>query len=227
MATDVTLKAGLRDGRGKGSARKLRADGRVPAVVYGGGEDSMALELGAHEAEKLFRSISVDNTIVHLAIEGVGEPVQTLVREIQTHPVRPGIVHVDFLRIQKGVAVELDVPIHLSGTPQGVRDEGGVLEQTLHQLPIRCIPSAIPEEFLIDVSGLEIGDSLQVADLALPEGVEALLEDVRVICSVQVPSTLASQTDDEAEDEDADEEPEVIGREGEEDEGGDESESRD
>jgi large subunit ribosomal protein L25 len=217
MSTDVTLKAGLRDGRGKGAARKLRAAGQLPAVVYGGEDEPLALALSTHDTELLFRSISVENTIVHLEIDGVRAPVQTLVREIQTHPYRPQIVHVDFLRIQKGVAVELDVPVHISGTPKGVRDDGGVLEQTLHSLPIRCIPSAIPEEILVDVSALEIGDNLLVSDLTLPEGVEAMVDGERVICSVQSPTVLA--VTEEVEDEDGDEEPEVIGQDSEEDEG--------
>ena len=217
MSTDVTLKAGLRDGRGKGAARKLRAAGKLPAVVYGGEDEPLAVALSTHDTELLFRSISVENTIVHLDVDGAPAPVQTLVRDIQTHPYRPQIVHVDFLRIQKGVAVELDAPVHISGTPKGVRDDGGVLEQTLHSLPIRCIPSAIPEEILVDVSSLEIGDNLLVSDLILPEGVEAMVEGERVICSVQSPTVLKS-TDEGEEAEEAGE-PEVIGEDSEEDEG--------
>src|SRR5690606_38114903 len=124
MATQVTLKAGLRSERGKGAARKLRGTGHLPAVVYGADADPVALVLNTHEAELLFHSISVDNTIVNLQIEGQVAPVQTLVREIQTHPIRPQILHVDFLRIQAGVEVELEVPVHLVGTPNGVREEG-------------------------------------------------------------------------------------------------------
>ncbi len=215
MATDVTLKAGLRDATGKGAARKLRAAGKLPAVVYGGAGEPLSLELDTHDTEQLFRAISIDNTIVTLEIDtGSERSVQTLVREVQTHPYRSQIVHVDFLRIQKGVAVELEAPVHLSGDPKGVRDEGGVLDQTLNSLPIRCIPSAIPDEILVDVSGLGIGDTLLVSDLPLPEGVEALIDPKRVVCSVQVPTVLKSDTDEEAE-EAAEEagEPEVIGRE--------------
>ncbi len=210
MATQVTLKAEQREGRGKGSARKLRAEGKLPAVVYGADAEPIALTLNTHDTEHLFYSISVDNTIVNLEVEGKKVPVPTLVRDIQTHPVRPELLHVDFYRIQTGVEVELEVPIHLEGTPTGVRDDGGVLEQPIHHLPIRCVPADIPEEIVIDVSALEIGDSLHVEDLSLPEGVEALLEPRRTVCSVQVPTRL---TVEEETPEDELEEPGIVGEE--------------
>jgi len=210
MATQVTLKVGLRDGRGKGAARKLRAEGNLPAVLYGAGAEPLALTLRTHDTELLFHSISVDNTIVNLEVEGQKVPVPTLVREIQTHPVRPDVLHVDFLRIEAGVKVELEVPIHLTGTARGVRDDGGVLDHTIHHLPIRCIPSDIPEEILVDVTELSIGDSIQVGDLTFPEGVEVLVEEDRVVCSVQAPTVLKSE---DAEAEDVDGEPELVGDE--------------
>jgi large subunit ribosomal protein L25 len=211
MATQVTLKAELRDTRGKGPARKLRAAGQLPAVLYGAGADPLALTLDAHDTHLLFHSISVDNTIVNLEVEGQKVPVPTLVREIQTHSIRPDVLHVDFLRIEMGVEVELEVPIHLIGTPKGVRDDGGVLEQSFHHLPIRCIPSDIPEEILADVSELEIGDSIHVRDLSVPDGVEILVEGDRMVCSVQAPTVLKSETEEE---EDGDAEPEIVGEEG-------------
>jgi large subunit ribosomal protein L25 len=207
MATQVTLKAGLRDGRGKGPARKLRAQGKLPAVVYGAAGEPLALALDTHETQLLFHSISVDNTIVNLEIEGEGAPVQTLVREIQTHPIRPDILHVDFLRIQMDVEVELEVPLHVHGTPKGVRDEGGVLEQPLHDLPIRCLPDRIPEEILVEVAELGIGDAVHVRDLVLPEGVEVLLDGDRIVCSVQIPTVLKVEEPVAAEAG----EPEVVG----------------
>jgi large subunit ribosomal protein L25 len=187
MASQVTLKAEVRTGTGKGVARKLRASGRVPAVVYGSGAEPVSVSLGAHETELLFHSISVDNTIVNLEIEGQKAPISTLLREIQTHPVRPGIVHVDFLRIEMGVEVELEVPIHLVGVPKGVREDGGLLEQAIHLLPIRCTPANIPEDVHIDVTAMELGHILHVSDLLLPEAVVALIDPVRVICSIQLP----------------------------------------
>lgn len=211
MATQVTLKAEPREGRGKGLARKLRASGKLPAVVYGAQADAIPLTLDYHETDHLFHSISVDNTIVNLEVEGEKVPVPTLIREIQTHPFRPIILHVDFYRIQTGVEVELDVPVHVHGTPVGVKESGGVLEQSIHHLPIRCFPKDIPEEILVEVTGLDIGDSVHVDELAIPEGVEVLLDGRRTVCSVQVPSIAEVETDEEEEEL----EPELVGAEGE------------
>lgn len=220
MATIATLKATRRDESGKGVARKLRAEGKLPAVVYGAEAESWPLVLDNHETELLFRSISLDNTIIQLEVEGESKPLPALIREIQTHAFRPDILHVDFYVVQTGVELELQVPVRMVGTPIGVKDQGGVLEQVIYELPIRCIPSAIPEVFEVDVTSLEIGDSVHIAELAVPEGVTILREPERTLCTVQAPSVLAS--DDE--DEDEDEEPEVIGAapaEGEEAEGED------
>jgi large subunit ribosomal protein L25 len=186
----ATLKAKKRDGSGKGAARTLRREGRVPAVLYGRELEAVHLSVDAHEAERLFHSISVDNTIVDLAVEGEKKPYLTLVREIQTHPWRPQLLHVDFLRIQEGVAVDLDVPIKLLGVPAGVRLGGGVLEQMIHDLPIRCEPSKIPESIELDVSNMEVNASLRVADLVLPEGVEVRVPGDRTVCSVAIPKIV-------------------------------------
>ncbi len=201
MALRVTLNAERRETKGKGSARKLRARGKVPGVVYGPGAEPLPLSLETREVEHLFHSISVDNTIVDLSVEGAAEDFQTLVREIQTHPFRPDILHVDFLRISKGVAVELDVPIHLNGTPVGVKEEGGVMEQVIHQIPVKCIPSLIPESFEVDVSGLALNDSLHVSDLEVPEGVEIQLEAERTVCSILVPKLVLEEPEEEVDEE--------------------------
>jgi large subunit ribosomal protein L25 len=183
----VTLAAQKRDTRGKGAARKLREGGRVPAVLYGRELETLHVSVSAHEAEHLFRSIPVDNTIVDLKVEGVKEAKQTLVREIQAHPWKNTLVHIDFLRIQQGVAVDVDIPVNLIGTPQGVKDDGGVLEHSIHDLPVRCVPSMIPESIDVDVSHLGLNDVLHVSDLKLPEGVEVRIPGERTICSVAVP----------------------------------------
>lgn len=207
MSEASTLKAELREGKGKGVARKLRAAGRLPAVVYGGDDAPTHVSLDAHDAEYLFRNISVDNTIVGLEIEGEKEPVDTLVREIQTHPWKATLLHVDFLRIQKGVMVEMNVPVHLTGTPVGVKVDSGILEQIIHDLPIRCIPSQIPESIDVDVSGLEVNDVLHISDITFAEGVEVMIAPERTICSVS-PARLEEEPV-EVDDEDAPE-PELV-----------------
>ena len=186
----ITLKAQKREGTGKGVARKLRQEGRVPAVLYGRELGTMHLSLDTHEAENLFHSISTENTIVGLKVEGVGEPFQTLVREIQSHPFKSSLIHVDFLRIQAGVAVDVEVPLRLIGDPIGVKNSGGVLEQVLNELPVKCIPSKIPEFIEVDVSELDINDSLHVYDLELEEGINITVDEERTICAVAIPKVV-------------------------------------
>lgn len=191
MTMEVKLRAEKRDGRGKEIARKLRAQGRVPAVLYSRGTDATMLSIEAHEAERLFQTISVENTIVDLEISGEKQPVRTLIREIQTHPFRPMVFHVDFLRLHEGEKLELEIPLHLVGQPAGVRLQGGMLQQVLHELAVRCVPSEIPETIEIDVSHLELGQALHVSDLNLGEGVEILLEADQVICAISQPRAAA------------------------------------
>jgi len=186
----TTLKAAPRDAIGKGAARKMRQDGKIPAVVYGHDEETMHLTLDTSEADHLFHRISVDNTIVELEVETQTKPIQTLVREIQTHPWKGSLLHVDFYRIQAGVAVDVDVPVHLVGTPVGVKMEGGVLEQIVHDLAIRCIPSKIPEVIEVDVSGMEVNDVIHVSDLRFDEGVEVTVALDQTICAVSIPRAL-------------------------------------
>jgi len=189
----VTLRAQKRDQRGKGAARKLRAVGRVPAVLYGKGTDTVDLSLDAREAEYLFLSVSVENTIIGLDIEGEKVPVQTLVREIQVHPYRPLMLHVDFYRVREGEMIELEIPVHLVGTPEGVKNAGGILQLLIHELPVRCLPTEIPESIELDVSGLGIGDSIHVSDLGLPAGVEVMVEADRTVCSVGAPRVVVEE----------------------------------
>jgi len=196
---NVTLGAERREGTGKGVARKLRQAGKVPAVVYGRDMASVHISVDAHEAELLFHSIPVDNTIIELTVDGEPEPLQTLVREIQTHPFRGDLIHVDFLRIQKGVKVDVNVPLHLIGNPLGVREQGGVLEQVVHDLPITCVPAAIPASIELDVSALELNEALHVSDLEVGDGVEIQLPPERTVCAVSVPRAVIE--DEEEEDE--------------------------
>lgn len=208
--TIATLNAEIREGRGKGAARKLRAGGRVPGVVYGKDEETVALSVDAMEARHLFESISVENTIVHLELDG-DEPVQTLVREIQVHPLGAELLHIDFYRIRAGVKVEVEIPVHLNGVPEGVKSSGGILQQVIHELPVWVLPADIPSTVEIDVTALEMGDSVHVSEIDLGEAVEILLEPDRTVATVVAPKALL--LDEEEEEEEA--EVELIGEDGE------------
>lgn len=222
MTKTITLGAIKRDGTGKGAARQMRLGGRVPAVLYGKDMESVSLSVDAREALQLFHSISVENTVVGLAVEGEKELVQILVREIQTHAYRDDLIHIDFLRIQKGVVVDVEIPVHLVGVAVGVKMGGGTMEQIIHELPVRCIPSKIPELLELDVSELELGESLHVSDIAIPEGVEVTVDLGRTLCSVAAPRAEIVEEEEEGVELAEGEEPEEAAAEGGEDEAGDE-----
>jgi len=196
MVNHAALTAAGRATKGKGAARKLRAAGRIPAVVYGHGDASRSISVDAREVQRLFTSISIENTVIDLAIDGAS-PVPVLVREVQRHPYRDDILHVDFYQVHAGEKINVDVPVRLTGTAQGVR-EGGVLDQVLYDLAVRCLMDRIPEAIEADVSALGIGDSLYVKDLKLPAGVEAAVEGDRVVCSVTPPTVAAVEPAAEA-----------------------------
>ncbi len=210
----MTVKTGLtakrRHETGKGVARRLRAAGQVPAILYGKDQDPIALTLDAQEALYLFHSISVENTIVNVQIDDDKEELETLVREIQMHPFRPDLVHVDFYCIERGVALEVDIPAEYVGTPQGVRD-GGILEVILHEIRVKCIPSLIPDSIQIEISGLDIGDSIHASEISMEEGVELLTDPAQTICLVSAP-----RVEEEEEEELEEGEEGVEGAEGEE-----------
>jgi len=213
MAENATLKAALRAETGKGAMRRLRREGRIPAVVYGRGEETRPLSLDAHEFEMLVKHHSLDTTLVELSIEGGGRKgsrVRTLVAEVQTHPYKPQVLHVDFQQIHAGERVTVQVPVRLLGTPAGVR-AGGVLQHILHDIEMECTVEEIPESVEIEVSGLEIGDSVHVAELTVPDGVEVLIDGDRTVCTVAPPTVLEVPEEEEAE-----VEPTLIGEEGEE-----------
>lgn len=221
MTMQATLKATTRDETGKGPARRMRADGRVPGVIYGRDVETVEISVDASEVTHLFQRISVENTIVDVEIDG-DAPIPSLVREVQVHPFRPHLLHIDFFRIQEGVLVEVEVPIHFEGTPEGVKQQGGVLQQAIHELPIRVMPRAIPDFFAIDVSALELGDSLHVSDIEIGEGIEVQIDLDRTIASVIMPKELVVDEEEEEEDEELeielveDEDGEMVPAEGEE-----------
>jgi large subunit ribosomal protein L25 len=191
MSTQATLNAEPREGIKKGANRKLRVTGRVPAVLYGKDQEPTLLSVDAREAERLFQQISVENTIIDLRVKGGdGSKIQALVREVQVGAVRPDLVHIDFYKIQAGVKLEVEIPIELVGIPNGVRQEGGILELIVHEVPVRCLPDQIPESIQIDVTGLNLMDSLHVSDLKVPEGVEVLMDPERTLCLISVPRAV-------------------------------------
>lgn len=189
MAT-ASFSASSRAETGKGVARKLRAAGQVPAVIYGHNREPQALTLNAHEFQLLLEKVPYQSTVIELDIKGA-KMARTLIREIQRHPFKKQIVHVDFQELVAGEKVHVKVPVHLVGTPEGVRTGGGLLDHILHEVEISVDPSNIPARYDVDVTSLTIGHSIHVSDLKLGEGVELLTDADATICVCAAPKVEA------------------------------------
>ena len=225
MAT-VSLSANSRDATGKGAARTLRSQGQVPAVIYGHGRDPQPLALNARDLDKMLSHIQAESTVIEVTVGG--QTAKTLIREIQRHPIRRQILHVDFQALVAGEKVTVSIPILLIGVPEGVRLGGGVLDQTLRELEVKVDPSNIPDHVELDVTNMVIGDSKHVSDLSLPSGVEVLDDAETSVAVVAAPRAVIEETAVVAEPVEGEAgavaEPEVIGRGKEEDDEGEEGE---
>ena len=186
MAQTATLSAAIRQDTGKGAARSLRRQGKVPGVIYGHGRTAEALVVDTVALNKMLIGVSAATTIVDVAIEG-RPSVRALIREIQRDSLRPSdIIHLDLYEIQADEAITLEVPVRLIGIPDGVRNFGGVLDHSLRELEIEVLPADIPEHIDLDVTALTIGHSLFVRDIQ-PEKFTILNDPDTPICTVVAP----------------------------------------
>ncbi len=222
MAVKTMLEAKLRNETGKGSSRRIRSSGAIPAVIYGREQDAISLTIDSRESTRLFQSVSVENTIINVKIDNEEEVFETLVREIQVHPHRDDILHVDFYRIERGVALEVEIPVDFIGNAQGVK-EGGVLEILFRELRVKCRPSQIPETIVVDISELEIGSSLKVSDIDIDDEIELMADPGQAVCMVALPKEEVVEEEEdllesEMDGETAESEGEVEGKDREEEE---------
>jgi large subunit ribosomal protein L25 len=188
MAQQVLLQAERRAASGKGAARALRRTGKIPAIIYGHNRAPQALAVDRASLTKLLSGITAASTILDVAVDGQA-PVKALIREIQRNPLRnTDVLHFDLYEVRADEKVTLEVPVHLSGTADGVRNFGGVLDQVLHRLQIRVFPADIPASIDLDVTNLAIGKSMFVRDVKLDK-VEILNDGNLPICSVVAPRT--------------------------------------
>jgi large subunit ribosomal protein L25 len=202
------LKGARRSGIGKGVARKLRQTGSIPAVYYGRGEDPIVLTVVVKELEDVILKAEGSNVIVDLKVDGDGSgDRKALIREIQRDPVGGHILHLDLQHISLTERITVEVPIVLTGIPIGVKDGGGILEHLLREVEVECLPTDIPSRLEIDVSALNIGDSLHVSDLKT-EKATILTEGERPIAAVVPPTVLEEAKP--AEEGEAAAEPELV-----------------
>ena len=182
---EITVRAVLREGRGKNDARRARRDGKVPVTIYGGAGETVAALASLGELAAILRSDSGRNTIFTLDVEGVGAS-EVMFADRQIDPVRMRLVHADFKRLVKGEKIEATVPLRLIGEPVGVREQAGVLEQIVREIEIRCEPREIPEALEVDVTNLGVHDVLRVSDIPRDEKIEILEDADAVIVTVGI-----------------------------------------
>src|SRR6266699_662744 len=178
MAQTVSLAASPRDKTGKGAARQARFAKQVPAVIYGHGRPAQPLMVDALLLEQALSGVEPESTLIELTVDG--KKTRALIREIQRHPIRPDIIHVDFYEIHSGEKITLKVPVHLVGAPDGVRNGGGVLDQVTREVEIEVLPEHIPDRVELDVTALKIGNAviLTGADLTIAVVVPPRAEEV-------------------------------------------------
>ena len=170
MAEKFLIKAEKRDSRGKNEARRMRAAGNIPVVVYGGGGESIAATVALADLAAVIRSDSGVNTV--FSLDMTGETADVIFQDRQIDAVKGRLIHADLRRLVKGEKIEMTVAIQLEGDPIGVKEDGGMLEQMIREVKILVEPAKAPDAIHADVSGLKLGDSLHVSDLKVGEGIE-------------------------------------------------------
>src|SRR5689334_2786431 len=183
MANDITVAAELRTTRGKNEARRLRAAGSAPGVVYGTGQESLTVSVNPKEVVRILHSKTGHNTIIHLALKG-GENTPVMIVDWQRDPVKDYLLHVDMKRIDLTRRLVVKVPVHTLGEPEGVKLQGGLHEVITREIEIECLPNEIPEELTIDVSKLTMGQAVRASDVPLPGSVRLVSPPEAVISHI-------------------------------------------
>jgi large subunit ribosomal protein L25 len=203
MAEAIELKAWSRGRTGTGGARAIRREGRIPGIVYGGSDEPLNITLETKEVSKQIQTGHFQSTVYMLDMDGT--KIRAIPRDVQVDPVRDFPIHVDFLRLAKNAMIDVDVPVHFlnEGAAPGLK-RGGVLNIVRHEISLNCPADSIPESIEIDLSGMEIGDSIHISSVALPEGAEPTISDRDFTVATIV--GRGSEEEPETEDEGAEEE---------------------
>jgi len=198
----LQLSSEVRTQTGKGSARKLRSAGKLPAILYGPETDPVMLTLDCAELMKALQGKSAENILLDLRIDSdeKGKPKKVMIKEIQRDPVKRNYLHVDLFEISLKKEVEVDIPIHLVNTPIGVT-EGGVLQHVRREVKVSCMPDDLVDKIEIDVSGLDIGQSLHIQDISFPSGLKSLEDGDVTVLTVVAPTIAAEVEEEEVEEE--------------------------
>ncbi len=216
---ELKIEVEPREQTGKNANRRLRSAGKIPAVVYGGGKESVPIQVEQKDLKELLATEGGENAVFLLKLAGTGRSRHTMVREVVTHPISRQITHIDFMRVNMTEKVRVAVPVELVGTAYGVKTEGGVLDFVNREVEIECLPGDIPPSLELEVSELKVGDHAEVKDLVLPASVQLLSEEDKVLVAIahsRVAATLEA-VEAEAEEEEVlieaeEEQPELVGR---------------
>jgi large subunit ribosomal protein L25 len=183
LRIETVVNAEARSSRGKNEARRVRVTGRIPAVIYGAFKDPVAISLNPKDILKIIRGKSGHNSIFDVDVPGL-EKTPVIVADEQYHPVKGSLMHIDLKRIDLTRKLRVSVPVHTTGEPKGVKQQGGVLDVVLRSIEIECIPDDIPDQFDVDVTELMIGNNVRVSDLPVKPGVRILAAPEAVIAHV-------------------------------------------
>ena len=190
MSNQVKLSARPRSEAGRNAVKGVRARGAVPAIIYGAKDVAANLEIEKRDIENILARAVSENILVQLEINDGQKTTSrlSLIQEVQHHPVRGEIIHVDFHAVSMNEEIDAEVVLEPEGEPVGVKTFGGLLQQSMRLLPIRCLPQNLPEIIVVDVSGLNIGDTLHVRDIKLPPGVTAVPDEELTVFLVSEPT---------------------------------------
>jgi large subunit ribosomal protein L25 len=196
MRSNTTIKAEQRQTRGKNEARRLRAGGLAPAVVYGVGADPVALAVSPKDVTGILRSKTGHNTIFNIDVDGTTSPVMII--DWQHDPIKGRLLHVDLKRIDPNRRMHVKVPVHTTGDPRGVKQQGGLLEVVTREIEIECLPDDIPEDFQMDVAELTVGQGVRASDVPISGSMKLLTPPDTVIAHVVSIRTSTEPTEEAA-----------------------------
>jgi large subunit ribosomal protein L25 len=201
---DTKLIAKKRDLEGSSNARRMRHSGLLPAVIYGSEKEAVSIQVDTHVFEQILHHHASESLLIEIELEGEGD-MSVLVKDVQHHPVSGDLLHVDLLRVDANKAIHVDIQIELVGEAAGVK-AGGSIDHVMHSIGVECLPGEMVEAFEVDVSDMEIGNSLSVADLKLGSQFKLLVDEEAIVASVSGPQAEEEEEEDEA----VSGEPEVI-----------------
>lgn len=182
--SDMTIEVQQREAKGKNVNRRLRASGLVPAVVYGGDRDPVAIQVEGRKVRDLIKKAGSENAVFLLQLAGTSKSRHTMIRELETDSITGEMIHIDFQRVNMDEVVRVEVPIEVHGLAVGVKLDGGILDFVTREVEVECLPDAIPQHLDVEVSELHVGQHLEAGDLQLPDGVTLITDANRVIVSI-------------------------------------------